>query len=97
MRVKLARHRAQDLQGGWVVEPRAAAALIAEGGHGKGLHAGRLHEAVAAQVPRAPACTRKAVLNCMPWGKHASAYTPWYMSRYDATCKAPGIVGLPWS
>ena len=55
-------HRAQDLQGGGVVEPPAAAALVGKGGHGKGLHGGRLHEAVAVQVPLAPARTCRIVL-----------------------------------
>ena len=60
--VLAALHRAQDLQGGGVVEPPVAAALVGEGGHAEGLHGGRLHEAVAAQVPLAPARTRRAVL-----------------------------------
>ena len=63
--------RAADLQGGGVVEPPAAAALIAEGGHGKGLHAGQLHEAAAAQVPCAPARTCRAAFDCLLMGKQA--------------------------
>lgn len=57
------------LEGGVISQPPAAAALICKGCYGKGVHAGRLHEAVAPQVPCAPACI--AGISMRPAGRLA--------------------------